>query len=193
MLRHRSRIRYSIVTGSPAVEPISLSDAKSFWLKEDLTTNDSTIPILIQAAREMVEEFTQRSLITQTRQIKLDCFPVHFIDLMYAPVQSVAITYYDDSDSITTLPTADYYVDLSSHIPRLMPADAWPGSYDRLNAVTVEYVAGYGDASTDVPAALIQATGVILRRLYNEPDQSGLPDLAISLMNPYVVTQDATY
>lgn len=189
------RIKYSKVTSAPATEPITLTVAKSH-LKVDSSDEDDLLTILIQSARETVENFTNRSLITQTRTMKLDEFPkCSHIDLINGPVQSVtSVYYYNDDDSNTLLASSDYYTDLDSGIPRIKIINSWPGTYDRLNAVTITYVCGYGAASA-VPAPLRSALLLILGHLYENRQQvvagtsMEIPFGAQELMSPYVLDQ----
>lgn len=64
----------------PVIEPISLADMKR-WLREeqDFTDNDAQISGLITAARELVEGFTGRSLVTKGYRQCLDSFP-YYVD-----------------------------------------------------------------------------------------------------------------
>jgi uncharacterized phiE125 gp8 family phage protein len=88
--------------------------------------------------------------VTQTRTIRLDYLPAYIL-LDWCPVQSVSsITYYDANNSLQTMSASLYEVDVYSE-PAIIRASAnatWPTTYDRLNAVAVEFVAGYGVASS---------------------------------------------
>lgn len=64
----------------PALEPVSLAVVKNFLkLPLAVTTDDILVGALIQAAREMAETFTGRSLITKGYRQSLDSFP-YFTD-----------------------------------------------------------------------------------------------------------------
>lgn len=197
-------IIYSKVTSQPSVEPIDLDEAKAH-LRVDHTSEDSIITILIQAARETVEKHTNRSLITQTRVMKLDDFPFFdTIRLTHGPVQSLtSITYDDEAEANQTLASINYWVDYDSDICRVVVKESWPSTYDKPNAVQITYDAGYGDDSTDVPAPLRQAMFLILGHLYENRQQvivsggaSGaleIPFGASVLMSPYVLEQSVYY
>src|SRR5688572_15583148 len=114
-------VKYSIVTDGPDVEPIDRDDIGKLALKLDPgTTEDDLLDIWIQAAREIIEERTGRSFITQTRVIKLDYFPLcGYIILSHGPVQEInSIKYYDSDDVEQTLDDSEYWVDLHAPIPR---------------------------------------------------------------------------
>lgn len=66
-------LQVKVVT-APAVEPITLTEAK-LHCKVDLTTDDDLITPLIVAAREEIERRTWRALITQTLELVLSAWP----------------------------------------------------------------------------------------------------------------------
>lgn len=198
------KILYSKTTSDPAIEPITTTEAK-LDLKIDTSDEDDLLTILIQAARETVENRIGRSLITQTRVIKMDYFPSSdTILLPYGPVLSVThVKYYDDDETLQTLSTNDYWVDVDSDIARIVVENYWPSTFDKPNAVIVTYSAGYGPLKTDVPAPLRKAILLILGHLYENRQAivvSGSPTGVIEipmgaeyLMNQYVLEQDITY
>src|SRR5450631_4735333 len=63
-----------IVISPPALEPLSLADAK-LHLKVDTTADDALIESLIRACRFHIERLYDIALITQTLQLNLDYFP----------------------------------------------------------------------------------------------------------------------
>jgi hypothetical protein len=65
---------YLTRTVDPAVEPVSLADAKAHC-RVDVSDDDTLISALIAGARSWVEETTGRALITQTWQLALPGFP----------------------------------------------------------------------------------------------------------------------
>ena len=187
---------YSRVISGPEVEPIDRDDIAKLNLKlESDSTEDNLLDILIQAAREDIEEKTGRSLITQEREIKYDYFPCFdTIYLSHGPIQTVdAVKYFDADDEEQTLDSSLYWVDTHSPIPRIVIKNSWPAAKVRPNAITVEYTAGYGDAASDVPAPLKSACLVALAWLYENRDQAVPHDLVSSLIGPYILTQDVSY
>lgn len=197
-------IIYSNVTDGPDVEPISSSEAK-LHLRVDHSSDDALIDILRSTARQIVEQHTNRSLITQTRVIKMDRFPYFdTIRLTNGPVQSLThIKYYDEDDVLQTLASSAYWEDFDSGIARVVVKDSWPATEDKPNAVIITYVAGYGDDSSYVPDALKQAMFLIIGHLYENRQHvitSGtaigaieIPFGANVLMSPYVLEQSVVY
>src|SRR5690606_6308986 len=134
---------------------------EAFKLDNELYTEEGgAIAIWVKAATEIVESRTGRSLITQTRVIKLDSFPyLDSIYLTHGPVQSVtSVKYYDEDDVEQTLSADSYWVDIDSDIARIVIKQSWPQvMLNRPNSVTITYVCGYGDSDEDVPGALKSA------------------------------------
>lgn len=199
---------YSKVTTEPLVEPVTLTEAK-LHLKVDHTEDDSLITILIQAARETIEQKTNRSLITQTRTMKMDYFPRNYgygykqdwaaITLPFGPVSSItSVKYYDEDEVQQTLSSTLYWVDSNSGVPKVVVKDSWPSTYTMPNAVEIIYVAGYGSASSNVPKALKHAMYLIIGHLYENREQAGkiqheLPFGVHELIAPYVLEQSMNY
>jgi uncharacterized phiE125 gp8 family phage protein len=194
------RIKKSRVTIGPSVEPITLAQAKvQCKLDPDYDDEDEALQIYIQAARELVEEITGRSLITQTRVLRFDTFPLCYeISLDYGRLIEVeTLEYYNDSETLTTLSSSAYWTDTHSEIPRIRVKESWPSTYDRPNAVVITYTAGYGDEPSNIPGPLIEAVKRIVASMYeHRGDEKGfdiIPDTAMALIQPYIITSDANY
>src|SRR3954471_23227089 len=61
-------------TVAPAIEPVTLQEAKDF-ARVDGLEDDGLIASLIVTARQLAELATRRALITQTWVLKADAFP----------------------------------------------------------------------------------------------------------------------
>lgn len=182
---------YKVVT-APAVEPVTLEDAKWHCRADD--ADDTLLGALIVAARESAEHETGRALCTQTRELVLDAFPEAFV-LRGAPIQSLTSLKYLDTDGVEqTLDPQDTLLDKDSEPGYLLPAygKAWPASYPVPNAVRVCYTCGYGDASA-VPQAIKQWMLLAIGAMYAQREtiivgtiSAGLPDrFWHRLLDPY--------
>lgn len=194
-------------TSDPSNEPVTNAEAKTH-LRVDTSDEDSLIDALIASARRHVEEFTGRSLITQTWELSLDRFPGPFwmdwhiwrwyqpvIELPRPPIQSVdSITYTDENGASQTWDSSKYQVDTKSEPARLRPShdEEYPDVQEEtLNAVTITYTAGYGANADDVPNDLRQAMLLLIGELYERREETNPQDLAVipfgarSLMWPY--------
>lgn len=153
---------------APSVEPVTLAD-----VKEQISFGDSLQDVVlvnhIKEARQYCEEYLNRALITQTLEMAFDSFPSDlFFDafkLKKMPIQSIESVKYLDTDGVEqTLDSDQYVLDDYSAWHSLMPAYAvsWPSTQDSALAVKIRYVAGYGDAGSDVPSPLLQAIKLIV-------------------------------
>jgi uncharacterized phiE125 gp8 family phage protein len=157
------------VATPPEVEPVTLAEAKAH-LRLDTNTDDTYVSALITAARERVELFLRRALITQTIEYTIDGFPAGEIDLPRPPLQSIEwIKYIDTAGTLQTLPLANYVADVSSNeIARVALAwnRFWPITRCLINAVVIRFVAGYGDSPEDVPQAIRHGILIEIGNLY---------------------------
>lgn len=177
-------------TSAPATEPLLLSEVKTH-LRVDGTDEDALIVSLIAAAREYVESFTRRALITQTWTRRLGDF-ANTIDLPRPPLQSVSsITYTDLQGDSQTVTASVYDVDTDSEpgAVTLGYQQVWPSVRNERLPVTITYVAGYGTAS-DVPQAIKQAIMMLVAHWYEHRQFAGdemaeLPMAVHSLLWPY--------
>lgn len=163
------------VTTAPAVEPVTLTEAK-LHLRVDHTEDNDYIDELIKAARERVEIDEERSLITQTITMKMDDFPQgDTIDaLPRPPLQSVTSIKYQDGDDVQqTLASANYIVDTYSEPARITLAEtqSWPSVYGNINDVEIIFVAGWGDAAADVPSTSKQAMLLLIGDMFEHREQ----------------------
>lgn len=140
------------INTAPADEPISLEEARAFC-RVTGTDEDVTLLALIGAARRLCEQKTGRQLVTQTWNIWYDSFAEADprcrgeIWLPRSPVQSVAyVKYFDAAGVQQTWSSSNYQLAKGMH-PRLAPVAgvSWPTTYDRLQAVEIQVVCGYGE------------------------------------------------
>lgn len=156
------------ITSGPSAEPITLARAKE-QCRIDHDEEDVTISGLISAVRRKLEEDTERcvclSTSAETCVLKLDEFPCRnrgLIELYRSPILAVSsLTYYDGNNTLQTLSTSAYDVDVNSSPGRIYPAYGyvWPETYCRPEAVTVTFTGGY---TTAVDPLAIQAMLLLL-------------------------------
>ncbi|MHA1523457.1 MAG: head-tail connector protein [Alphaproteobacteria bacterium] len=183
------------MTTSPAVEPLTLSEAKSH-LRVDTTDEDILISSLITAARVHIEAATGRALITQVWSLYLDTWPAgNAVPLPLAPLVSVdAVRTYDVQGVATTLNAQDYFVDTVSQVPRVVRVNGqiWSPPGQVANGVEIAFTAGYGIATSDVPEPLRQAVRLLVAHWFEtrEPVVLGaqadmVPTTVDALAAPY--------
>lgn len=177
------------ITVPPDEEPVTVDEAKE-WARITDSAEDALVERLIVRAREVVEGFTQRALLTQTVVQRWDCWPRR-IEMLRAPVASVtSLQYIDTTGAMQTVGTSNYYTDLVSEPARLVavPSYSWPMLQDgRPNAVILTYVAGATDAD-DVPQGLKVAIMQLVRYWLDEEGaqrQAAMPEHVRDAIWPY--------
>lgn len=159
------------LTAAPAALPISQAEVKAF-ARVDGSSEDDVIDRMIAAAIGIVDGaggVLGRALITQTWALKLDGFPAE-IALPLPPLQSVASIAYIDADGAEQTLSASLYqvIGVGDDAPaKIAPAygQTWPACRAVPEAVTVTFIAGYGDAA-DVPGPIRQAIEKAAADLY---------------------------
>lgn len=142
---------------------------------------DSLLSALITTARQWVESFARRALITQTWKLYLDGWPcASNIVLPFGSLQSITHCKYTDSTGTQSTFSSSYYSeDTISEPGRLVLNNdqSWPsGVLNTLNPIEVQFVCGYGDNSTDVPSSIRTAIKMMAANWYEnrEPVSPGL-------------------
>lgn len=150
-------------TVAPADLPVTLAEAK-LHCRVDHADDDTLITGLIEAATGHLDGWTGilgRAIMTQTwrqdfpnfgSKLRLPLVPAALIE---------AVTYHDGDNSEQTLDDAVYslFIDAAGPYVALRPDQTWPGTYNRPDAVSVEYVAGADDVLPAIKAAILLLIG----------------------------------
>jgi len=185
------------IINAPAVEPVSLTEAK-LHLRVTIDTDNTLISNLITVARQYCEAVTNRALASATYELTLDGFPDRIV-LPMSPVESVTSIKYTDSDSIETTLAATEYILYTSEPATIIPA--YGVSFPSFTpyptgAVKVRFVAGYKTTGTDasllIPEAIKQAILLIVGHFYENRQEyvvgtniAKIPLAAESLLTQY--------
>lgn len=152
---------------APVAEPVTLAEAKAH-LRVTHSDDDAYITRLISAARAHIEDDINRAIATQTWRLTLDQFPCSTdIRMDFGPVVSITSVAYDDADGIEqTVLAANYFLDNQNNPAWLVAAeDGWPDTLSAVNAVRIDYVAGWDSGMT--PPGLIQALLMLVGEWYD--------------------------
>ena len=153
-------------TTEPETEPVTLAEAKTF-LRLAGTAEDDLLTGLIRAAREDLERATGLALIEQGWRLVLDCVPGTDVVLVPRhPVREiVAVTAYGSEGEASLVAASDYQTDLISRPARLLFMRR-PQPMRAMNGLEIDFRAGFGEASTDVPDLLRRAMLVLVAHWY---------------------------
>lgn len=180
------------LTTPPAIEPVTAAEMDTF-LRGDGSLEAADLDLitsLIASAREYVEGYTRRALITQTWTLFLDSWPTvsdnlgwwdgvregsisqgqrGFIELPLSPLLTVtSVKTYGADNVATPFAASSYFLDKNSSPGRLVlnPGLAWPIPGRSINGIEVVYTVGYGPAATDVPSPLRTAVKQLVTHWY---------------------------
>jgi uncharacterized phiE125 gp8 family phage protein len=156
---------FKLIT-APTSEPITLSEAK-LYLKVDNSDEDALITALIVAARDSCERYTNMAFFTQTWEAYFDYLPT-LIEFNKSPIQSITkIEYYDSANTLQTLSSSLYDVDLVGSPVRIRKGKnmTYPEVYQRLNAVKITFVAGVTSTAA-IPEQIKLALKLTLGHFY---------------------------
>lgn len=186
----------AILLTPPALEPVSLADAKHF-LRVEHDDDDDLIAALIAAARVHVEAQTRRALIEQTWRLVRDVWPASGrLPILPAPLIAVtAIRVFDADGAPHVLEGGDFVIDTVSAPAMLAFARGAPRAPGKLAAgIEIDIAAGYGAAPEDVPEPLRQAIRMLVAHWYENRgviaasgEVASMPASVSSLIAPFRV------
>ena len=184
-----------VLTSGPAVEPVTLADAKGH-LRIDGSVEDTLILSLIITSRLHIEAALGLALITQSWSYFVDAWPMDAaVALPLFPVRSIAaVKLYAPDETVSIVPADSYLLDGAGNPPRLVRHGnlAWPKPSRIANGIEIALVAGYGNAATDVPAPIRHAILLLIAHWHEhrEPIAVGAPGVPVppmvsDLLRPY--------
>jgi uncharacterized phiE125 gp8 family phage protein len=182
-----------MLIGAPAIEPVSLADAKS-WLREDGVAEDELIQALTVAARMTLEAYTRRFFVTQSWRLVFDRWPTSLassatLRIPFAPFQSVTtIRVFDANDAPQMLNAATYRAPTSTERGRVSFASAPPAPGRASDGIEIDFDIGYGAIASDVPQPLRQAILTLVAHWREHRGDSGddaLPSAVAQLAAPF--------
>lgn len=182
-----------MLIGAPAIEPVSLADAKS-WLREDGAEEDQLIQTLIVAARMTLEAYTRRFFVTQSWRLVFDCWPDSVASkatlyIHFAPFEAAtAIRVFDANDVAQTLNAAGYRAPSSMDGGRISFSSAPPAPGRATDGIEIDFNVGYGALASDVPRPLRQAILALVahwREHRGDHGDDALPKTVAQLAAPF--------
>lgn len=186
----------SFLLAAPAVEPLSLADAKAF-LRVETSDDDDVVTALIAGARIHIEAQTRRALITQSWRLVFDRWPIDgLLSIVPAPLQALAAArVYDANNVAQALDVSAFVLDKGASALIFAPNFApWalPAPGRVAAGIELDVTVGYGDAATDVPEPLRQAIRLLTAHWYENrglvatsASYSALPQTVAALIAPY--------
>ncbi len=169
--------RQGVLLVAPAIEPVTLAETKLF-LRIDSTEEDSLILALTTVARQLVEKYLAKVLITQTWQMTQRMITGQAIALIPAPIQAITSVTILNGQTTQTLVANAY--EFNKEEEKLELKSSYNG-----DSITIEMVSGYGSAE-QVPAPIKHAILSGINHLYHNRDAQPALDYSITnLLDPY--------
>lgn len=205
-----NRKSLSIITAATA--PLVTTDDMKDYLRVDTADDDALIASFVLSATETVKQYIRRALINETLELTMDGFNhleddealvrlgagTHIghratltgrgneIDLPFPPIVSItSIKTYNRANTEATFDSSKYELDETGGRVYLNESQIWPSDLRSREAVKVRYVAGYGSASTDVPAPIIDAVKSLVSEMYDCRSICGLSKALKKNLSPY--------
>lgn len=186
----------AILLTPPAIEPLSLAEARDF-LRLDHDEDDDVLAALIAAARLRVEAHTRRALIAQHWRLVRDCWPASgLLKLLPVPVRALeAVRLWTEEGVPQELDLTAFVLDAVSAPARLRFArDTLTQPGRPFAGIEIDIEAGYGAAAADVPAPLRHAIRLLVTHWYENRalvnasgEVAAMPASVLSLVAPYRV------
>lgn len=182
----------SILLTGPAIEPLSLAEAKAF-LRVEHDDDDDLIAALIAGSRIHVEAQTRRALITQSWRLTRDGWPGNGrLEVRPGPLRALtAARVYRIDNTTRTVDVAAFVLDLAGSALIFAPW-ALPAPERIIAGIELDVSVGYGDAATDVPEPLRQAIRLLVAHWYENRAMVAvgqnlivLPATVAALIAPY--------
>lgn len=154
---------------APATGAITLEEVKA-QLRINFDDDDTLLQSLISTAQAHVDGLGDlgRAMITQTWAQWERQSPGR-VRLRMTPVQSLtSVEYYDSAGTLQTATLSDFELWRDGDFMVCKPKDgaAWPQAVTRPDAIKITYVAGFGDARSDIPESIRQAMLMLIAHLY---------------------------
>lgn len=163
---------------APAIEPVSLVEAKQF-LRIDSAKEDDLINHLIQTTRQMAEKWLGKMLINQQWQMIQRCHGEISFSIIPAAASEITEVYGLDDNGETLIEPLNYSVEDSGQ--KIIFKNLC--GYEKIK---VCYIAGFGAAAEDVPAPIRQGILQAISHLYHHREATGSPPCqAIELWQAY--------
>lgn len=164
---------------APVGQAISLNEIKTL-LKITHNTEDNYLNILIASITQAIENYTNKSLLTQTWELSTSNYNDGEIDLYKDPIQnieSVKFILTDNTEEIIN--PNEYSLEHSTLCINKIPAN---NQY-----IKIQYKAGYGDNAIDLPEIFLSA---IIHEVHSKycncsEDTNSLSEKIQSLLKPY--------
>ncbi len=178
----------------PGAEPLTLDEIKAH-ARIDGGLEDALLQSLLLTSRLHIEAALGLALISQRWRLVLDLWPKDgVVNLPLSPVLSIdEIRVLGRDGTASVVAGSDYQLDASARPARVVRHEgSWPGPGRKVAGIEIDFTAGFGSTSNDVPEPVRQALLLLVAHWYEhrDPIEIGTPATAVPhavtrLLNPY--------
>ncbi len=163
----------------PAVEPVSLTLVKQH-ARVFFNDADQLMAVYRKAARQRVEKYLRRALITQTWDFRCDWVPA-WVELPMPDLQTVVGVFTTGLDNAEVqVPTSTYNTDAETNFVGLNIGNVWP-LHRGSAGFRIRYTTGYGDTAASVPEDITRTILAVATVMETERDKTDLSALLSSV------------
>lgn len=175
---------------TPPSEIITVEEAADFMRIDFPDDEESTIEMMITAARQWCEEYLGRAIGVQTLELTLDQFP-HLgkkaIFLRPPLISITSFTYLDsDAEEQSLVVDEDYFLAADAEPAQVRPYSCWPTTLNTADAVRIRFQTGYYPGgspalSIELPRTIKQAILMQASDLYHNREAQVERPLTVNL------------
>jgi uncharacterized phiE125 gp8 family phage protein len=190
-------VHKTVLVSGPSVEPITTAEAKTH-LNVSGTSKDTYIDTLIVAARNQIERYLHRALISQRWKVYYDCWQREML-IPFGKLQVVGaspgpaspiVSYYNDAGASTVLTENDYYWVVTTTDPgRIVQKynTTYPELQDgRPDAIEIAFTAGYGAAASAIPGDIKHAMKLLITNYFEHRGEVVVGERAAMKIPSYI-------
>lgn len=184
-----------VLTGAPAIEPVTLDEAKAH-LRAGGTLEDVLVSSLVLTSRLQIEAALDVAMIDQSWTLQLDRWPRRSeVEIPLSPLKGVTnVRVRDASGAWQDVPATAYLTDIASRPPRIVfhGGAARPQPGVPAAGIEITFTAGFGATAASVPAPLKHAILLLTAHWYENREAAGaraagvrMPDAVSDLIAPF--------
>jgi uncharacterized phiE125 gp8 family phage protein len=176
---------YAVIEG-PEAEAISLAEVKAHLRLSDDVSEDDYLTSLIEIAREHLERDTGLCLMAQTWRLYLDDFPKEgVVTLARFPLRAIdKLVIFDAEGLAVDVTSGGHQLYRHKNPPQLRMSNASRALFSG-NGAELDFIAGFGEAASDVPDGLKRAMLLHVAHMYAFRGATTLDDQPASIPSGY--------
>lgn len=167
---------------APATTPVTLAEVKE-QLRIEHTDDDALLARLINVAVAYTDAqgVLGQAMISQKWGQWVHSVPPQSVRLSLGPVIQVdAVKYYDADGVLQTDTLSNYQITGVGFATQIGPKEGfnWPVTQDRADAIRIDFTAGYGTTTADIPETLRHAMLMLIGHWYDNRENTMMDELS---------------